>query len=222
MFLLIGTLVWAYLSAILDDMSLTIMWERWEGTIEHTLMAPVPRVVHLIGMSAFGVMHAPSRTGLIMAVCAAVLRPRLSHALARGGGNHRRWERQPGRTRDLGRDPADAVPGTRRADVVHGPGPGPVGLRRLLQGGCAPRMVAGRSRLAPTTYLLRGIRASVINGVGVGGQVQTLVVLGLFGVVLIPASLAAFSGAERWAKKTGRLRDWDESPVAGGGFASQR
>src|SRR5579862_2851976 len=68
MFLLIGTLVWAYLSAVLDDMSLTIMWERWEGTIEHTLMAPVPRVVHLIGMSVFGVLHATVRTLLILAL----------------------------------------------------------------------------------------------------------------------------------------------------------
>ena len=67
MFLLIGTLVWAYLSAVLDDMSLTIMWERWEGTIEHTLMAPVPRTVHLLGMSAFGVLHALVRTSMIMA-----------------------------------------------------------------------------------------------------------------------------------------------------------
>src|SRR6476469_1494010 len=50
LFLLIGTLVWAYLSAVLDDISLVIGWERWEGTIEHTLMAPVPRVVHLMGM----------------------------------------------------------------------------------------------------------------------------------------------------------------------------
>ena len=47
LFLLIGTLVWAYLSAILDDISLVVTWERWEGTIEHTLMAPVPRVAHL-------------------------------------------------------------------------------------------------------------------------------------------------------------------------------
>ena len=47
LFLLIGTLVWAYLSAVLDDISLVITWERWEGTIEHTLMAPVPRVAHL-------------------------------------------------------------------------------------------------------------------------------------------------------------------------------
>src|SRR6187399_1781305 len=38
LFLLIGTLVWAYLSAILDDISLVVTWERWEGTIEHTLM----------------------------------------------------------------------------------------------------------------------------------------------------------------------------------------
>src|SRR3990172_7779737 len=65
LFLLLGTLVWAYLSAVLDDISLVITWERWEGTIEHTLMAPVPRWVHLIGMSVFGVLHAVVRTTLI-------------------------------------------------------------------------------------------------------------------------------------------------------------
>src|SRR5947199_7275566 len=67
LFLLIGTLVWAYLSAILDDISLVITWERWEGTIEHTLMAPVPRVSHLLGTAVFGVLHALVRTSLIMA-----------------------------------------------------------------------------------------------------------------------------------------------------------
>src|SRR6266480_4159228 len=67
-FLLIGTLVWAYLSAVLDDISLVVTWERWEGTIEHTLMAPVPRVLHLLGMSLFGVLHAVVRTLLIFAI----------------------------------------------------------------------------------------------------------------------------------------------------------
>src|SRR3954468_11082325 len=66
LFLLIGTLVWAYLSALLDDISLVITWERWEGTIEHTLMAPVPRVAHLLGTAVFGLMHALMRTTLIM------------------------------------------------------------------------------------------------------------------------------------------------------------
>src|SRR3954469_1266409 len=67
-FLLIGTLVWAYLSAVLDDISLVVTWERWEGTIEHTLMAPVPRTAHLIGTAVFGVLHAMMRTTLIMAI----------------------------------------------------------------------------------------------------------------------------------------------------------
>src|SRR3990172_7539677 len=67
LFLLIGTLVWAYLWAVLDDISLVVQWERWEGTIEHTLMAPVSRALHLIGMSIFGVLHATLRTLLIFA-----------------------------------------------------------------------------------------------------------------------------------------------------------
>ena len=68
LFLLIGTLVWAYLSAVLDDISLVISWERWEGTIEHTLMAPVERWLHLSGMVLFGIMHAIVRTLIIFAI----------------------------------------------------------------------------------------------------------------------------------------------------------
>src|SRR6476619_4883560 len=68
LFLVIGTLVWSYLSAVLDDISLVITWERWEGTIEHTLMAPVPRRAHLIGTAVFGVLHALLRTTLILAI----------------------------------------------------------------------------------------------------------------------------------------------------------
>src|SRR5215207_5879014 len=40
LFLLLGTLTWAYLSAVIDDISMVLSWERWEVTIENTLMAP--------------------------------------------------------------------------------------------------------------------------------------------------------------------------------------
>src|SRR6476619_2656407 len=80
LFLLIGTLVWAYLSAVLDDISLVITWERWEGTIEHTLMAPVPRVAQLIGTAVFGVLHALMRTTLIMLISLPFFDVDLSHA----------------------------------------------------------------------------------------------------------------------------------------------
>src|SRR5947209_17915779 len=80
LFLLIGTLVWAYLSAVLDDISLVVTWERWEGTIEHTLMAPVPRVAHLVGTAVFGVLHALTRTCLIMVFALPFFTVSLSNA----------------------------------------------------------------------------------------------------------------------------------------------
>jgi ABC-type multidrug transport system permease subunit len=46
-------------------MTLVIMWERWEGTIEHTLMAPVSRVVHLLSMGIFAVVHGAIRVSVI-------------------------------------------------------------------------------------------------------------------------------------------------------------
>src|SRR3954453_497817 len=80
LFLLIGTLGWAYLAAVLDDISLVVTWERWEGTIEHTLMAPVPRVAHLIGTAVFGVLHAMMRTTLILAFALPFFHVDLSQA----------------------------------------------------------------------------------------------------------------------------------------------
>jgi 1,4-dihydroxy-2-naphthoate octaprenyltransferase len=62
------------------------------------------------------------------------------------------------------------------------------------------------SRLSPATYLLRGIRAAVLDGRGLGDEVSTIAVLAVFGAALVPLSLAAFGRAERWAKKTGRLK----------------
>ena len=144
MFLLIGTLVWAYMSAVLDDMSLTVMWERWEGTIEHTLMAPVPRVVHLVGMSAFGILHALIRTSLIMACALPFFHVDLgTGGLGHGGGHRGRRQHQPGRPRDPRQHPAASVPRARRTDVVHGAGARPARLGRLLQRVGAARLVAG-------------------------------------------------------------------------------
>jgi ABC-2 type transport system permease protein len=62
------------------------------------------------------------------------------------------------------------------------------------------------SHLSPATYLLRGIRGALIDGQGVADQTHNLLVLGLFGLVMVPGSLVAFTAAERWAKKTGRLK----------------
>ena len=207
MFLLIGTLVWAYLSAVLDDMSLTIMWERWEGTIEHTLMAPVPRTVHLIAMAAFGVLHALVRTSLIMACALPFFHVDL------GGANW--WT-------------AGAVVAMGSVSLVGlGILPGVLPLLYpergeqmsfmvqalvLLVSGVyynvdvLPGWLQAASHVSPATYLLRGIRDGLIDGRGPAQEIGVIATLALFGVVLVPASLAIFGLAERWAKKTGRLK----------------
>jgi ABC-2 type transport system permease protein len=207
LFLLIGTLVWAYLSAVLDDISLVVTWERWEGTIEHTLMAPVPRVAHLIGTAAFGVIHGLLRTALIMALSLPFFDVDLS------GAN---WEAAVvvvlvGSFSLLGLGIlAGVLPlvyperGEQLSFMVQ--------AAVLLVSGVyysvetLPGALRLVSWLSPPTYLLRSVRSALIDGRGVldsGGDIAVLV---LFAVVLIPLSVAVFSAGERWAKRTGRLK----------------
>ena len=69
--LLIGAVVWAYLGIIFEIMTETVAWERWEGTIEYTFMAPLSRPTHLFGMGAFAVaLRARRARSLLFAVVA--------------------------------------------------------------------------------------------------------------------------------------------------------
>lgn len=207
MFLLIGTLVWAYLSAVLDDVSLVVGWERWEGTIEHTLMAPVPRVIHLLGMSVFGVAHAVLRTVLIFALAAPFFDINVANA---------DWLA------------AFAVIAVGSVSVIGlailagilpllYPERGPqmsfmVQAVVLLVSGVyysvdvLPGWLQAVSYLSPATYMLDGIRGAMLDGQGIGEMTRILVMLLVFGALLVPLSVASFALAEKWAKITGRLK----------------
>ena len=190
MFLLIGTLVWAYLSAVLDDVSLVVGWERWEGTIEHTLMAPVPRVIHLLGMSVFGVAHAILRTALIFAMAAPFFDINVANA---------DWLA------------AFAVIAVGSVSVVGlailagilpllYPERGPqmsfmVQAVVLLVSGVyysvdvLPGWLQAVSYLSPATYMLDGIRGALLDGQGITEMVRILVILLICGVILVPLSV---------------------------------
>jgi ABC-2 type transport system permease protein len=207
LFLLIGTLVWAYLSAVLDDMSLVITWERWEGTIEHTLMAPVPRSVHLIGMSLFGVLHAMLRTSLILVFALPFFHVNFAQAdwaaalavLGVGSLSLLGLGILTGVLPMLYPERGEQMSFMMQAVVL------------LVSGvyygvEVMPGWLQAASHLSPATYMLRGIRGAIIDGQSVGDNSRNLVVLAIFGAVLIPLSLVVFSAAEHWAKKTGRLK----------------
>src|SRR3989441_5592398 len=46
LYLLVGALLWGYLSLVFMEAAYAIAWERWEGTIEYTFMAPIRRGTH--------------------------------------------------------------------------------------------------------------------------------------------------------------------------------
>jgi ABC-2 type transport system permease protein len=62
------------------------------------------------------------------------------------------------------------------------------------------------SWLSPATYLLRAVRHALIDSASIGREAGDIAVMAAFAVALIPASVAVFAAAERWAKKTGRLK----------------
>src|SRR4028118_469735 len=68
-FLLVGALIWSYLSMIFDVLSETVQWERWEGTIEYTFMSPTSRVTHLLGMGLYAVVYGILQTVVTLGVC---------------------------------------------------------------------------------------------------------------------------------------------------------
>src|SRR5919199_2601365 len=69
--LLIGAVIWSYLGLVFEFMTETVAWERWEGTIEYTFMAPLSRSVHLFGVGIFSVLYAVVRTAILFVVVAA-------------------------------------------------------------------------------------------------------------------------------------------------------
>jgi ABC-2 type transport system permease protein len=207
LFLLIGTLAWAYLSAILDDISLVVTWERWEGTIEHTLMAPVPRVAHLIGTAVFGVLHALVRTTAVMAISLPFFDVDLSGAdwstaivvLLVGSLSLIGLGILAGVLPLIYPERGEQLSFMVQASVL------------LVSGvyysvDVLPGWLQALSWFSPATYLLDGMRAGIIDGAGVTDVAGDLAALVVFAIVLIPLSIVVFGVAERWAKRTGRLK----------------
>src|SRR5512134_3853502 len=66
LYLVVGTLVWRYLSMIFYWITDLIGIERWEGTIEYTLMAPISRITHMAGQTLFAVVYSFLFTAVVL------------------------------------------------------------------------------------------------------------------------------------------------------------
>jgi ABC-2 type transport system permease protein len=205
--LLIGAVLWAYLGIVFEILTETVAWERWEGTIEYTFMAPLSRAVHLFGMGAFGVLYGVIRTAMLFTVVALFFGLSFPHAdfgaalllLAVASLSF------------VGIGMVTAVlplispeKGAQLGFVAQG-------LLLVVSGvyypvSVMPEWMQWLARLSPATYALDGIRDAVLDGAGVGAVWGDLWPLALMGMGAIPLGLLVFRTGERYAKRTGKLK----------------
>jgi ABC-2 type transport system permease protein len=207
LYLLIGTTMWSYLSAVFDVVAETIAWERWEGTIEYTLMAPVPRALHLIGTCCYAVTYSVVRAALIFGVVALLFNVSLEHAnlltvavvVAVGSVSVIGMAIVAGVLPLLFTER-----GAQMTFVIHS-------SLLLISGVYAPVDVLPGwlqvlSPLSPMTYVLRSVRAALLDGAAPTLVSGDLVILAVMGAILVPGGLKVFRAAERYARRTGRLK----------------
>jgi ABC-2 type transport system permease protein len=208
LFLLVGTLVWHYLALVFDLVSESIQWERWEGTIEYTFMAPISRLTHLLGQAAFAVLYGVLHTVVILVVISLFFQIDLSHAnflsmlliIITGSLSF------------IGLGMLAAVlpllspeKGMQMTNIIKA-------LVLLVSGvyydiSVLPTWLQYLSRISPAYYMLVGMRSALLRGTGVGELlVPYIIPLLITGVITIPVGLYVFMRAERYAKRTGRLK----------------
>ena len=206
--LIVGAIFWNYLSVVFSWIAETIQIERWEGTLEYTFMAPVRRSTHLLGAVAYAMVYGLIHTAAII-VAMVLFFPDLSIA-------HANFV-TIGAFMLLGSFSlvgiamlAAILPllfverGMQMAFVLQS-------VLLLVSGvyysiSVLPGWMQTISWLSPATYTLNAVRAGLIDGVGLEalwGDIWPLLVMG---TLFIPFGLWAFGQAEKYAKRTGKLK----------------
>jgi ABC-2 type transport system permease protein len=207
LYLLVGSLVWSYLAVVFDAIGEMIAWERWEGTIEYTFMAPVSRSTHMIGSCLFAVVFGLIRTILIMLVVVLFFQIDLSNANLLGGIVVLAVASLSFVGLGITASTLPLLFPERGAQMVF------ISQTCLLLFSgvyypieVMPAWMQTVAKISPATYALQGIRASILDGRGILDQWATLLPLLLIGAVTIPVGVRIFTLAERYARRTGRLK----------------
>ena len=216
--LILGVLLWTYLSVIFFEISNSISFERWEGTIEYTFMAPVSRITHFFGVSVFAIAFALVRVLIMMIALVLFVSANLEGANLVGTF----LVLVVASVSFIGLGLISAIfplisteNGAQATNIVQG--------SLLLVSGVyypveiLPKWVQPLAYISPATYALNACRkllgisvpgssAEKLLGQPISAVAPELVILAVMGVVLVPLGFFVFSLAEKWAKRTGALK----------------
>jgi ABC-2 type transport system permease protein len=207
LFLVVGAVLWNFLRLLFYEVADAVAWERWEGTIEYTFMAPVYRLTHLVGQCVYAIIYGFLRSGIVLISAVYffdldLVQANLTTAVLVLAAASLSF---------LGLGLMAAVfpllspeKGARATDII--------GTLVLLISGVyydisvLPDWLRPLSTLSPGTYALRSIRAALLRNASVAQVQFDLILLVIIGIILIPLGLWVFHLAEVYAKKTGRLK----------------
>ena len=207
LYLAVGTLVWHYLSVLFETISSMISWERWEGTIEYTFMAPVRRFTQMLGTCLFAIVYGLAHTVVILIVVALFFHLDLGRADLLSG----LLVLLAGSLSFVGLGiMASVLPllfterGSQMTYIIQA-------VLLLISGvyypvEVLPSWLQPITRLSPATYVLEGMRDSLLKGIGLEQLVRYLLILLVIGLISLPIGMAIFSWGERYAKRTGKLK----------------
>ncbi|HLA43394.1 MAG TPA: ABC transporter permease [Aggregatilineales bacterium] len=207
-YLVIGTLMWGFMSGIFNNLSEMIAWERWEGTIEYTFMAPVRRIVQMTGQMIFSVLWSLMFTSVVGLALALFFDIDLRQADLPGA----LVIMLVGSLSIVGIGVIGSILPLlypeRGAQLIH-----IIQAALLLVSGVyypvevLPNWLQTVSQFSPATYVLNGMRYALLPDAGVGTPISEAVLpLLLMGVILMPVGVYCFHIAERYAKRTGKLK----------------
>jgi len=216
--LLLGVLLWSFLSAMFHEIANSISYERWEGTLEYTFMAPVSRLQHLSGVSLFAVIYSIIRTIIILGGLLLFIPIHLTGANLLGI----LVVVLVGSAAFMGLGLMAAIlpvmspeHGAQATNIFQG-------VLLLVSGvyypvSVLPKWLQPISVVSPATYALSAGRkllgtadpastSQQLAGAPLHDVLPELGILAVMGVVLIPIGLFVFKQAETWAKRTGKLK----------------
>ncbi|MGI8925374.1 MAG: ABC transporter permease [Tepidiformaceae bacterium] len=207
LFLAVGALVWHYLAVVFETVSDMISWERWEGTIEYTFMAPVRRSTHMVGTALFSLVYGFIHTAIVLIIIVLVFDLNMGNAnylsaalvLLVGSisliGIGIMGATLPLLWPERGMQMTHVIQAT--LVLVSGVYAVPAQM---------PEPLATLSVFSPATYVIEGIREALIEGASVADLWPKLLGLFICGIVLVPIGVRIFSWGERYAKRTGKLK----------------
>ena len=205
--LLIGAVIWAYLGVLFEFLMETVAWERWEGTIEYTFMAPLSRAMHLAGQGIFAIVYGLLRAVFLFTVCAFFFDLSMPDANFLAAF----VVLLVASVSFLGIGVMTSVlplispeKGTQLGFVAQGTLLVVSGIYYPVD--VLPQWMQWIATISPATYALEGTREAILEGAGMSEMWDEIGPLLLIGAVTIPLGLWVFHRGELYAKKHGKLK----------------